>query len=69
MVLTFTTSVPEINISVVITDDNLVEIDENFFGDLTTDVDDVTIDPAEAEVIILDRDSKLLRSNHFFVIE
>ena len=58
MVLTFTPSVTEINISVTITDDDLVEIDENFFGDLTTNAGGVTIDPAEAEAIILDRDGK-----------
>ena len=59
MVLTFTPSVTEINISIAITDDELVEIDEGFFGDLTTDAGIVIINPAEAEVTILDRDSKL----------
>ena len=67
MILTFTPSVTEINISVTITDDDLVEIDENFFGELTTDEGGVIIDPGEAEVTILDRDSKFLGSNHFFV--
>ena len=59
MILTFMTSVTEISITVTITDDDLVEIDENFFGDLTTTSGDVIINPAEAEVTILDRDSKL----------
>ena len=67
MILTFTPSVNEINISVTITDDNLVEIDENFFGVLTTTASGIIIDPREAEVTILDRDSKLLRANHFSV--
>ena len=67
MVLTFTPSVTEINISVAITNDRLAEIDEVFFGDLITDVDRVTTDPAEAEVAILDNDSKLLKVNHFSV--
>ena len=67
MVLTFNVTVTEINISIAITDDELVEIDENFFGELTTDAGAVTIDPADAEVIILDNDSKFLKLNHFFV--
>ena len=54
MVLTFTPSVTEINISIAITDDDLVEIDENVFGDLTTGAGGVIIDPTEAEVTILD---------------
>ena len=67
MVLTFTLNVTEISISIAITDDELVEIDENFFGELTTDAGAVTIDPARAEVIILDNDSKFLKLNLFFV--
>ena len=59
MVLTFTPSVTEIDISVTIANDELVEIDENFFGDLITTSGDVIINPAEAEVTILDRDSTL----------
>ena len=58
MILTFTPSVTEINIPVVITDDDLAEMNENLFGELTTDVGVVIINPAEAEVTIFDRDSK-----------
>ena len=67
MVLTFTPSVTEINISVTIANDDLVEIDENFFGDLTTDAGGVIINPAEAEITILDRDGTFLRSSHFSI--
>ena len=63
MVLTFTQNVTEINVTVKVTNDKLVEIDENFWGDLTTSIDGVIIDPGEAKVTILDKDSKLLRSN------
>ena len=61
MVLIFTPSVTEINLSVTIIDDDLVEVGENFFGNLTTNASCMTIHPAEAEVTILDRDGKLLR--------
>ena len=64
MVLTFTPSVTEISISIAITNDELVEIDENFFGVLTTNSDRVTVDPAEAEVIIVANDSKFLKLYH-----
>ena len=57
MVLTFTPSVTEINISVTITDDDLAEMNKNFFGELTTDTGGVILDPAEAEISILDDDA------------
>ena len=69
MVLTFTPSVTELNIHVTIINDNPVGMDENFFGDLTTSAGGVTTDPAEANISILGRGCKLLKSNNFFVIE
>ena len=46
--------------SVPITEDNDVEGMENFFATLTTNDDDVTLDPDRATIEIIDDDRKTL---------
>ena len=54
--LTFNATALSITVSVPILDDAIVEIDEMFFGDLTSVGDPVILDPNLATVTILDAD-------------
>ncbi len=62
MPLTFTPTVRSFIVSVLISDDNLLEVDEDFFGNLRV-LDDpsglVVLDPAVATATIIDNDSKI----------
>ncbi len=62
MPLTFTSTVRSFTVSVPISDDNLLEVDENFFGNLRV-LDDptglVVLDPDVASATIIDNDSKI----------
>ena len=61
--LIFNSTITSINVPVNITDDMLVEVSENFFGNITlisTDAN-VTINPAEATITIEDDDGMFYR--------
>ena len=62
MPLTFHSTVRSFTVSVPISDDNLLEVDEDFFGNLRV-LDDpsglVVLDPAVASATIIDNDSKI----------
>ena len=61
--LIFSSTITSINVPVNITDDMLVEVSENFFGNITlisTDAN-VTVNPAEATITIEDDDGMFYR--------
>ena len=57
-------------INITILSDDIVEYDESFYVQLTTDdeYDQVILSPNEAEVIILNNDCKLLITVYLFTI-
>ena len=59
-VLTFSGNVLRECANIFITSDEIYEEDENFFVTLTTSDSDVTLNPADAEVTIIDDDGRMI---------
>ena len=59
MVLTFDRDTSNFSIPINIIDDQVHELDEQFFGDLVTSDEDVILDPQRTRVRIADNDGML----------